>query len=165
MFGSPLLKFRTLVTKMPNTIATVSSSHCPAQEQVPPHRCHQYHSALLNLRPQMQSQRTRNRSRFGVVRGGDALPVRQLMLELVLLLEPWSTDTSTSSTGKERGVVHRVPAPLLVVVAPSAGDCLARPRRGWSHGASSPERSALPKASTWVKMPPRQIHQGRAPPP
>ena len=48
----------------------------------------------------MQSQRPRNRSRSGVVRGGDALPVRQLMLELVLLLEPWSTDTSTSSGGK-----------------------------------------------------------------
>ena len=74
-----------------------------ARQQVPPHRRHQYHSALLNLRPQMQSQRPRNRSRSGVVRGGDALPVRQLMLELVLLLEPWSTDTSTSSVGKERG--------------------------------------------------------------
>ena len=101
-----------------------------ARQQVPPHRRHQYHSALLNLRPQMQSQRPRNRSRSGVVRGGDALPVRQLMLELVLLLETWSTDTSTSSAGKERGAVRRVPAPLLAVVAPSAGGCLARPRRG-----------------------------------
>ena len=105
------------------TIAAVSSSHCPTQEQVPPHRRHQYHSALLNLRPQMQSQRPRNRSRSGVVRGGDALPVRQLMLELTKGLhlgqdatspDPPRASTSTLAAPPHRWIRRRATADSLL---------------------------------------------------
>ena len=123
----PLLsRRRELAAVNPSPRASVQLRLCTApaaRQQVPPHRRHQYHSALLNLRPQMQSQRPRNRSRSGVVRGGDALPVRQLMLELTKGLhlgqdatspDPPRASASTLAAPPHRWICRRAMADSLL---------------------------------------------------